>query len=99
MMPLSTQLRTIVFTLTAGLPISLSAQQPPVQALDLAFKEQFEHGQQELSGHRYKEAIDSFKEANKLQHNSCGECYLFMAIAYYDGRDFERTVENCNKAV
>jgi thiol-disulfide isomerase/thioredoxin len=99
MMPFSTQLKTIVFALTAGLPLWLTAQRPPAQALDPAFKEQFEQGQRDLSAHKYKEAIDSFKKANKIQHNTCGECYFFLAIAYYDGRDFERTVENCNKAV
>ena len=68
-------------------------------APDAAFKEQFEQGQQALQAHRYKEAIDSFKKANKIQHNACGECYFFVAIAYYDGQDYEHVLENCNKAI
>jgi thiol-disulfide isomerase/thioredoxin/Tfp pilus assembly protein PilF len=99
MMLLSMRLRIVVFALTAGLPPWLMAQQPPTQALDPAFKEQFEQGQQALKAHKYKEAIDSFKKANKIQHNACGECYFFVALAYYDAQDLDHVLENCNKAI
>jgi thiol-disulfide isomerase/thioredoxin len=95
----STRFRIVAFVMTAGLPPWLTAQQPPAQALDPAFKEQFEQGQQALKAHKYKEAIDRFKKANKIQHNACGECYFFVALAYYDGEDFDHVVENCNKAM
>jgi thiol-disulfide isomerase/thioredoxin len=90
-------LRTVVLLVALGLPQCLPAQQP--QSSDPAFKEQFERGQQALNIHNYKEAIDSFKKANKLQHDSCGECDFFMAIAFYNGKDFGRTIEYCNKAM
>lgn len=99
MMLLSACRGIAVFALIAGLPLWLTAQQPPAQALDPAFKEQFDQGQKALNANKYKEAIDSFKKANKLQHNACGECYFFVALAYYNGGDFEGTVQNCNKAV
>src|SRR5258708_37336856 len=99
MMLLSTRLRIVVFALTSGLPLWLIAQQPPAQAADPAFKEQFEQGQQALKAHKYKEAIDRFKKANTIQHNACGECYFFVAVASYDVEDFDYLVENCNKAM
>jgi thioredoxin-like negative regulator of GroEL len=69
---------------------------PPV---DPAFKAQFEEGQQAFKAGKYKDAINALKKANKLQHNSCGECYLLMAVAYYRSGELTQCEENCDKTV
>jgi peroxiredoxin len=66
---------------------------------DPAFKTQFEQGQQALKVGKYKDAIDALKKANKLQHNSCGECYLLLAVAYYKAGELSQCEESCDKAV
>jgi thiol-disulfide isomerase/thioredoxin len=60
------------------------------------FKEQ---GQQALKTGKYKDAIELLKKANGLQANSCGECYLLMAVAYYKSGKLNESLENCDRAV
>ncbi|HEY2113565.1 MAG TPA: redoxin family protein [Candidatus Angelobacter sp.] len=64
-----------------------------------AFREQFEQGQQALKVGKYKDAIESLKKANALQNNSCGECYLLMAVSYYKTGKLNESVENCDRAM
>jgi thioredoxin-like negative regulator of GroEL len=78
------------------LQTSLTAQAVP--PADPAFKAQFEEGQQALKAGRYKDAITALKKANKLQHNSCGECYLLLAVACYRSGELAQCEENCDKA-
>jgi thioredoxin-like negative regulator of GroEL len=67
-------------------------------AADPAFKEQFERGGQALKDGKYKDAIEALKKANKLSNNSCGECYLLLAVAYYRSGELKQCEENCDKA-
>jgi len=85
-----------VIVLAACLPALLSAQAG--QAADPAFKEQFERGGKALKDGKYKDAIDALKKANKLSNNSCGECYLLLAVAYYHSGELGQCEENCDKA-
>jgi thioredoxin-like negative regulator of GroEL len=86
-----------IFVLTACLPAFLAAQAG--QAADSAFKEQFERGGQALKEGKYKDAIEALKKANKLQNNSCGECYLLLAVAYYRSGELKQCEESCDKAL
>ena len=70
-----------VISLIIVLQTSLTAQAVP--PTDPAFKAQFEEGQQALKASRNKDAITALKKANKLQYNSCEECDLLLAVAYY----------------
>jgi thioredoxin-like negative regulator of GroEL len=79
------------------LRVFLPAQSGP--AADPAFKEQFERGGQALKDGKYKDAIDALKRANKLHNNSCGECYLLLAVAYYHAGDLGHCEESCDKAL
>ena len=85
-----------VISLIIVLQTLLTAQAVP--PADPAFKAQFEEGQQALKAGRYKDAITALKKANKLQHNSCGECYLLLAVAYYRSGELAQCEENCDKA-
>src|SRR5258708_37089752 len=67
-------------------------------AADAAFKEQFERGGQALKDGKYKDAIEALKKANKLSNNSCGECYLLLAVAYYHSGELSQCEESCDKA-
>ena len=87
----------IILVLAACLPGFLAAQAG--QAADPAFKEQFERGGQALKEGKYKDAIEALKKANKLQSNSCSECYLLQAIAYYKSGELGHCEESCDKAV
>ena len=83
--------------LAVCLPASLAAQ--AVQSDDPAFRERFEQGQQALKAGKYKDAIDALKKANKLQHDSCAECYLMLAFAYCESGQPRPCEESCDKAV
>jgi thiol-disulfide isomerase/thioredoxin len=82
--------------LSACLPASLTGQAGQEAA---AVKEQIEQGQQALKAGKYKDAIEFLKKANASQGNSCGECYLLMAVAYYKSGRLAESVENSDRAV
>lgn len=86
-----------IIVLAAGLSALLVAQAG--QGADPAFKEQLERGRQALKEGKYKDAIDALKRANKLQSNSCSECYLLLAVAYYRSGELKQCEESCDKAV
>ena len=66
---------------------------------DPAFKEQMERGHKALQDGKYKDALNALKNANKLQHDSCGECYFLLAIAYFRMHDLSHATENCDRAI
>jgi thiol-disulfide isomerase/thioredoxin len=84
-----------VALLAVCLPSTLRAQakQDPV------FKEQLDLGQSALMGGKYKDAIEAFKKANKLRNNSCGECLLMLAVAYYRSGELKKCEESCDRAL
>jgi thiol-disulfide isomerase/thioredoxin len=86
----------IVVVLTMCVPAP-AAQTGPSE--DPAFKERFEQGKLALKAGKYKDAIDALKKANKLQHNSCAECYLMLAAAYCESGDPSQCEQSCDKAV
>jgi hypothetical protein len=85
-----------VISLIIVLQTLLTAQ--AVSPADPAFKAQFEEGQRALKAGRCKDAITILKKANKLQHNSCGVCYLLLAVAFYRSGELAQCEENCDKA-
>jgi thiol-disulfide isomerase/thioredoxin len=70
-----------------------------VQPADPAFKAQLEQGKQALKAGQYKDAINALKKANKIEHDSCGECYLLLGFAYYRSGELTQSEESCDKAV
>jgi thioredoxin-like negative regulator of GroEL len=86
---------SVIFVLVL-LPAFLAAQAGP--AAEPAFKEQYDRGSQALKDGKYKDAIDALKKANKLHNNSCGECYLLLAVAYYRSGEIGECEESCDKA-
>ncbi len=85
-----------IFALALSLPAFPAAQ--AAQA-DAAFKEQFEQGQRALKAGKYKDAIEALKKANKLQGDSCAQCYLLLGVAYYRSGDLIQCEESCDKAI
>jgi len=86
----------VVLSLAAFAP-ALAAQQ--LSTSDPAFEEQIERGRKALRDHKYRDALDALKNANKLQHDSCGECNLLLAVAYFQMRDEGHAMESCDKAI
>jgi peroxiredoxin len=64
-----------------------------------AFTEQFEAGNRALSTGHYRDAIGSFKKANKLQDNACSQCFLGMAAAGLKLEDYKGALEFSSKAI
>ena len=75
----------------------VSAQQ--TDAADVALKGQLDRGKQAINNHQYKEALEAFKSANQLKHDSCSECYFLTAIAYFHMHDQKHAIESCDKAI
>lgn len=86
-----------ILAFLVGSAVLLTAQAG--QSSDPAFQQQFARGDQALKDGKYKDAIDAFKKANKLQGNSCGECYLLTAVASYRSGEIKQCEENCDKAL
>lgn len=74
-----------------------SAQQslPP----DPAFVQQYQAGRTALEAGKNQDAIDAFKQANKMAHHSCAECFMGMAVAYTRMARLSDATDSCNKAV
>jgi len=85
-----------IIVLAVCLPVFLVAQAG--QAADPAFNVRFERGRLALKEGKYQDAIDALKKANKLHNNSCGECYLLLAVAYYHSGELNQCEESCDKA-
>ncbi len=85
-----------IIVLAVCLPVFLVAQAG--QPADPAFSVQFERGRLALKEGKYHDAIDALKKANKLHNNSCGECYLLLAVAYYHSGELNQCEESCDKA-
>ncbi len=66
---------------------------------DPAFEEQVSQGQIALKAGKYKDALAAFKKANQLKGNSCGACFLEMAVVYLHMGEADRVLENCDKAI
>ena len=63
------------------------------------FTEQFEAGKRALEGGHYRDAVGSFKKANKLQGNSCYPCLLGMAHADLKLEDYKNALDSSIKAI
>lgn len=75
----------------------LPAQQSPPS--DPAFKEQMDRAGKALQDHKYKDALDALKRANKLQHEACGQCNFLLAITYFHLQDRNHAMESCDEAI
>jgi len=75
----------------------LAAQQSASPDAELAA--QIQQGKKDLQEHKYKEALDILKSANKREHDSCAECNFLLAIVYYNLRDQSHALESCDKAI
>ncbi len=85
-------------TALALVVLPLYSQQLKPQT-DPAFLEQFQRGAQALAAAKYSDAVNAFKKANKLQNNSCTDCYLGMAVACFHMGESEKVLENSDKAL
>lgn len=74
-----------------------SAQQSPPP--DPAFVQQYQAGRTALEAGKNQNAIDAFKQANKMAHRPCAECFLGMAVAYTRMARLSDATDSCNKAV
>jgi thiol-disulfide isomerase/thioredoxin len=64
-----------------------------------ALTEQLAAGSRQLTAGNYRDALGSFKKANKLQNNSCYQCLLGMASAAMHLEDYKSALESSSKAI
>lgn len=86
----------VVFALSTFSSVSAAQQASPA---DPALAAKIAQGKKALVDHRYKDAIEVLKGANKPLHDSCGECNFLLAIAYFQLRDSGHAMESCDKAI
>ena len=75
----------------------MPAQNSPSDDPD--FQRQIHTGREALGSGRYAEALNTFKELNKRQNDSCAPCYINMALAYLRMGKFEDAMKSCDRAV
>jgi peroxiredoxin/Tfp pilus assembly protein PilF len=78
------------------LPLGSQPSQTPANP---AFQQEFQRGRDALQARKYKDAVDAFKKANKLQKNSCADCYLGMASAYLRMQDLDKALDSSDRAI
>jgi len=59
----------------------------------------FKQGSDDLAAHRYDDAIKAFKKANQMRHDSCGDCYLEIAVAQTKLGQLNDALKSCDKAI
>jgi thiol-disulfide isomerase/thioredoxin len=59
----------------------------------------FKQGSDDLAAHRYDDAIKAFKKANQMRHDSCGDCYLQIAVAQTKLGQLDDALKSCDKAI
>ncbi len=63
------------------------------------YQQQLEAGHDALAAGKYRDALETFKKLNKLQHNSCAVCYLNMAATYERMHDFKNAIASSERAL
>jgi thiol-disulfide isomerase/thioredoxin len=88
--------RSFVGIVTFFCCLSLSAQTPaaPDPSLDELHK-----GDTAYSSGKFSEALDAFKNADKISHNSCFACMLRISMAYSSMRKYHDAAEAADKAI
>jgi peroxiredoxin len=66
---------------------------------DASAQDELRRGRDAVEAGDFRQAIALLEGANKSQHKACGQCYLWMALAYRGLHDFERELENADKAL
>ena len=56
-------------------------------------------GYGDMGARKYDDAIKAFKKANQLQHDSCADCFLQMAIVEMKTGEFDHALKDCDKAI
>jgi thiol-disulfide isomerase/thioredoxin len=59
----------------------------------------FQRGQDALAERHYNDALKAFKKVNELRGNSCGQCYLEMAVAQKKLGQLDDALKSCDKAL
>jgi thiol-disulfide isomerase/thioredoxin len=59
----------------------------------------FKKGTDELAAHHYDDEIKDFKKVNQMRHNSCGDCYLEIAVAQTKLGQLDDALKSCDQAI
>jgi thiol-disulfide isomerase/thioredoxin len=86
-----------VFTSSIGLlaPFRSLAQDGSTDPAASLFKK----GTDELAAHHYDDAIKDFKKVKQMRHDSCGECYLEIAVAQTKLGQLDDALKSCDQAI
>jgi thiol-disulfide isomerase/thioredoxin len=77
------------------LPLTSPCQTPAADPAAALIKQ----GNDELASRHYEEAANAFKKANQLRHDTCGGCYLDLAVAQTRLGDVDNALKSCDKAI
>jgi thiol-disulfide isomerase/thioredoxin len=69
------------------------------QTADDLAGELMKEGSADLTARKYDDAMKAFKKANQLQHDSCADCFLQMAIVETKTGDYDHALKDCDKAI
>ncbi len=72
---------------------------PATVAQDNDAEAELNRGIDFLRGHRYEDALKSFKHANELRGRTCADCFYHMAQAYHGLAAYKNVIESCDKAI
>jgi thiol-disulfide isomerase/thioredoxin len=56
-------------------------------------------GYADAGARKYDDAMKAFKKANQLQHDSCADCFLQMAIIETKTGGYDHALKDCDKAI
>ena len=79
----------LIIELGAG---SVLGQQSPTD-------DDFVRGQEALRARKYHDAIDAFKKSQKREHETCADCSLGLAIAYFRLGDRDGALKNSDRLI
>jgi thiol-disulfide isomerase/thioredoxin len=85
----------LIYSIALLAPFRSLAQEPTADPAASLFKQ----GNDELAARHYDDAIKTFKKVNQMRQDSCGECYLEIAIAQTKLGQFDDALKSCDKAI
>jgi peroxiredoxin len=93
------RIRGVLFVPIACLLCLVAAGAALAQVSEDPVDQLMKEGSADFGARKYDDALKAFKKANQLQHGSCAECYLQIAVIENKTGDFDHAIKDCDKAL